>query len=70
LNKEFFQATCLIDLFANMNCVVGVNFGIQSLVDRGLNITTSFIKQQGGNHGGDWTNRITVQPLNSKVGFF
>lgn len=44
----------------------GVNFGVQSLVDRGLNITTSFIKQPGGNHGGDWTNRITVQPLTSK----
>jgi hypothetical protein len=45
-----------------------VNFGIQSLVDRGLNITTSFIKRPGGAHGGDWTNRIAVQPLHDKVG--
>jgi hypothetical protein len=45
----------------------GVNFGIQSLVDRGLNITTSFIKRPGGAHGGDWTNRIAVQPLHDKV---
>jgi hypothetical protein len=55
-------------LLQYLHIIAGVNFGIQSLVDRGLNITTSFIKQQGGNHGGDWTNRITVQPLNNKVG--
>ena len=45
-----------------------MNFGVQSLIDRGLNITTSFIKQPGGSQGGDWTNRIHVQPLSSKVG--
>jgi hypothetical protein len=45
----------------------GVNFGLQSLLDRGLNITTSFIKRQGGLNGGDWTNRISVHALQNKV---
>jgi len=44
----------------------GVNFGLQSVLDRSVNITTSFVKQPGGDNGGDWSNRIAVQPLNKK----
>ena len=45
----------------------GVNFGIQTIIDRSVNITTSFVKTPGGTFGGDWSNRIDVKPLqNSK----
>jgi len=41
----------------------GVNFGVQTIIDTAVNVTTSFVKQPGGVNGGDWTNRIKVEPL-------
>ncbi|KAM3955537.1 LOW QUALITY PROTEIN: mannosyl-oligosaccharide glucosidase [Aphomia sociella] len=38
----------------------GVTFGEQLIVDRPNNITTSFVKTPGGEHGGHWTVRINV----------
>ncbi|CAH1641997.1 unnamed protein product [Spodoptera littoralis] len=38
----------------------GVTFGEQLIVDKPHNITTSFIKTPGGEHGGHWTARINV----------
>ena len=49
------------------NIDTGVNFGVQNILDRSVNLTTSFVKRPGGSNGGDWTNRITVQPLKKKV---
>jgi len=36
----------------------GRNFGIQRIQDRGVALTTSFVKVPGGIHGGDWSARI------------
>ncbi|CAH1390080.1 unnamed protein product [Nezara viridula] len=44
----------------------GKNFGVQELNDDPFILTTEFVKRQGGNHGGDWSARITVKP---KEGF-
>ena len=41
----------------------GENFGIQEIKDRGLKLTTSFVKRLSGSHGGDWTARIKVEAL-------
>ena len=41
----------------------GVNFGVQEIYDNDMKITTSFVKRPGGVNGGDWTARITVEPL-------
>lgn len=41
----------------------GSNFGIQEIVDGPFTLTTSFVKQLGGSHGGDWTARISVDYL-------
>ena len=38
----------------------GRNFGVQKIKDRGVTLTTSFVKVAGGNHGGDWTGRVSV----------
>lgn len=38
----------------------GRTFGYQEIEDGPFHITTSFIKNPGGNHGGDWTARIGV----------
>jgi mannosyl-oligosaccharide glucosidase len=43
-----------------------VNFGIQEIQEVDFSITTEFVKRAGGDHGGDWTARITAQP-NKKV---
>uniref|UniRef100_A0A8D0CAD0 Mannosyl-oligosaccharide glucosidase n=1 Tax=Salvator merianae TaxID=96440 RepID=A0A8D0CAD0_SALMN len=40
----------------------GLNFGVQEILDSGLRLQTEFVKRQGGNHGGDWTWRITARP--------
>lgn len=40
----------------------GVNFGVQEIADKKLDMVTSFVKRPGGNHGGDWTARIEVKP--------
>lgn len=38
----------------------GSNFGIQEIVDGGASLRTTFVKKLGGDHGGDWTARISV----------
>ncbi|XP_072385583.1 uncharacterized protein GCS1 [Diabrotica undecimpunctata] len=38
----------------------GYNFGIQEIIDGPFNITTSFVKKPGGNHGGEWSARVEV----------
>ncbi|CAG2190003.1 MOGS [Mytilus edulis] len=43
----------------------GVNFGIQELEERTYKIRTEFVKRLGGQHGGDWTARISVTPKGS-----
>ncbi|PZC73964.1 hypothetical protein B5X24_HaOG208490 [Helicoverpa armigera] len=48
----------------------GVTFGEQLITDNPHNITTSFIKTPGGEHGGHWTVRINVTTKgNAKVPF-
>lgn len=37
----------------------GVKFGSQEIVDDDFVLTTDFVKRFGGDHGGDWTVRIT-----------
>ncbi|XP_017316328.1 mannosyl-oligosaccharide glucosidase [Ictalurus punctatus] len=37
----------------------GVNFGMQQIRDTEFTLTTTFVKRLGGEHGGDWTWRIT-----------
>lgn len=44
----------------------GRNFGIQEIVDSPVRITTSFVKQLGGQNGGDWTARVSVSDVESK----
>ena len=39
-----------------------VNFGVQEVVDKNFTLKTEFVKQPGGNHGGDWTARISGKP--------
>lgn len=38
----------------------GRNYGIQEIHDGSFQITTSFVKRLGGNHGGDWTANVKV----------
>ncbi|EFX84976.1 hypothetical protein DAPPUDRAFT_314562 [Daphnia pulex] len=40
----------------------GRNFGVQVIIDKFIQLETSFITKLGGNHGGDWTARIHVEP--------
>uniref|UniRef100_A0A670JK55 Mannosyl-oligosaccharide glucosidase n=1 Tax=Podarcis muralis TaxID=64176 RepID=A0A670JK55_PODMU len=40
----------------------GVNFGVQEIQDVGLSLQTEFVKRPGGQHGGDWSWRVTVRP--------
>ena len=40
----------------------GRNFGLQEIMDKHYTLSTDFIKRPGGNHGGDWSARITVKP--------
>ncbi|XP_059408613.1 mannosyl-oligosaccharide glucosidase-like [Carassius carassius] len=39
----------------------GVSFGVQEVHDREFTLTTEFVKRMGGDHGGDWTWRITAK---------
>ncbi|XP_064304785.1 mannosyl-oligosaccharide glucosidase [Phalacrocorax carbo] len=39
----------------------GENFGVQELRDGALLLKTEFVKQPGGEHGGDWSWRITAR---------
>nr|SVE69679.1 EOG090X02G1 [Eubosmina coregoni] len=40
----------------------GRNFGVQVIIDKFIQLETSFVTRLGGNHGGDWTARIQVHP--------
>ncbi|NXL12781.1 MOGS glucosidase, partial [Mesembrinibis cayennensis] len=39
----------------------GENFGIQEIEDGGLVLKTEFVKRAGGEHGGDWSWRVTAR---------
>ncbi|XP_037383574.1 mannosyl-oligosaccharide glucosidase [Talpa occidentalis] len=39
----------------------GVSFGRQHIQDGALRLTTEFVKRPGGQHGGDWSWRVTVE---------
>lgn len=39
----------------------GVTFGVQEIRDNDFTLTTEFVKRVGGDHGGDWTWRITAK---------
>jgi mannosyl-oligosaccharide glucosidase len=50
----------------------GKNFGIQEIVDNGILLKTSFVKNIYGHNGGDWTAKINVSnihpnPKNKKI---
>jgi hypothetical protein len=40
----------------------GRTFGRQHIHDGALRLTTEFVKRPGGQHGGDWSWRVTVEP--------
>lgn len=44
----------------------GRDFGMQSLEDKHVTLQTMFVKQQGGQHGGEWSARINVLPKSKK----
>lgn len=39
----------------------GKSFGVQEIRDGDFTLTTEFVKRMGGDHGGDWTWRITAK---------
>ncbi|XP_054058339.1 mannosyl-oligosaccharide glucosidase [Rissa tridactyla] len=39
----------------------GENFGVQEIHDGGLFLKTEFVKRPGGEHGGDWSWRVTAR---------
>ena len=41
----------------------GTNFGSQEIVDKDFVLNTDFVKRLGGNHGGDWTARISGREM-------
>ncbi|XP_075887768.1 mannosyl-oligosaccharide glucosidase [Nelusetta ayraudi] len=43
----------------------GLNFGVQEIRDKDFTLTTEFVKRMGGDHGGDWTWRITAKQHSS-----
>ncbi|XP_072112947.1 mannosyl-oligosaccharide glucosidase [Mobula birostris] len=43
----------------------GINFGVQEIKENDFILTTEFVKRLGGQHGGDWTWRITAKPQSS-----
>ncbi|XP_050800860.1 mannosyl-oligosaccharide glucosidase isoform X2 [Gopherus flavomarginatus] len=40
----------------------GLHFGVQEIRDHGLTLRTEFVKRLGGEHGGDWSWRVTAWP--------
>ncbi|KAI2523974.1 mannosyl-oligosaccharide glucosidase [Homo sapiens] len=46
----------------------GLSFGRQHIQDGALRLTTEFVKRPGGQHGGDWSWRVTVEPQDSVQG--
>lgn len=45
----------------------GLNFGVQEIHDDDFILLTEFVKRSGGEHGGDWTWRITAKQHVSKI---
>lgn len=45
----------------------GQNFGVQEIVDNGVLMKTSFVKDTHGLNGGGWTARINVNHINSSA---
>ncbi|XP_076871767.1 mannosyl-oligosaccharide glucosidase [Brachyhypopomus gauderio] len=43
----------------------GHSFGVQEIRDNDFTLTTEFVKRTGGDHGGDWTWRITAKQHSS-----
>lgn len=43
----------------------GITFGVQEIRDNDFTLTTEFVKRMGGDHGGDWTWRITAKQHSS-----
>ncbi|XP_068607375.1 mannosyl-oligosaccharide glucosidase [Brachionichthys hirsutus] len=43
----------------------GMTFGVQEIRDHDFTLTTEFVKRMGGDHGGDWTWRITAKQHSS-----
>ncbi|CAL8353603.1 unnamed protein product [Boreogadus saida] len=43
----------------------GLSFGVQEVRDKDFTLTTEFVKRRGGDHGGDWTWRITAKQHSS-----
>ena len=41
----------------------GTNFGSQEIVDKDFALVTDFVKRLGGDHGGDWTARISGKEM-------
>ena len=41
----------------------GTNFGSQQIVDKDFVLTTDFVKKLGGDHGGDWTAKISGKEM-------
>ena len=44
----------------------GVNCGTQEIIDHDFVLTTEFVKSAGGDHGGEWTARISGRELVSE----
>lgn len=40
----------------------GKSFGHQEIMDKYYSLTTDFVKRPGGEHGGDWSARVKVEP--------
>ncbi|XP_059798508.1 mannosyl-oligosaccharide glucosidase isoform X2 [Balaenoptera ricei] len=45
----------------------GLSFGRQHIQDGALRLTTEFVKRPGGQHGGNWSWRVTVEPQASST---
>ncbi|KAJ8407547.1 hypothetical protein AAFF_G00274040 [Aldrovandia affinis] len=43
----------------------GLSFGVQEIRDSDFTLTTEFVKRMGGEHGGDWTWRVTAKQHSS-----
>ncbi|XP_077575739.1 mannosyl-oligosaccharide glucosidase [Stigmatopora nigra] len=43
----------------------GMNFGVQEIREKNFTLTTEFVKRVGGDHGGDWTWRVTAKQHSS-----
>ncbi len=40
----------------------GVNFGVQEVMDKFYTVSTDFVKRPGGQHGGDWSAKVSLKP--------